>query len=250
MRAPRSVATSALVCVLASCQEGADRTPTTGPQPPGGWQAFSIEELRAQREQRNTSFFEFLTEASFRAGLYHLPAGGNDGQSPHGQDEIYYVMAGTAALTVGGVEHEVVPGAVFFVRAGVDHRFHSITSDLDVVVVFASGSSSSADPAALAYAPSDLVSGRDATQNVWDPLLTVATMSLGMYMLPRASGGDGMLTHEVDELNIVVNGSSRFEMDGDVIDVRPGSIVFVERRVRHRFVDLTEDVDVLIFWKR
>jgi quercetin dioxygenase-like cupin family protein len=35
----------------------------------------------------------------------------------------------------------VSPGSVLFVRAGIDHRFHSITEDLEILVFFSSAPS-------------------------------------------------------------------------------------------------------------
>ena len=44
-----------------------------------------------------------------------------------------------AAAGSAWTEHDrpVGPGTIIFVEAGVEHRFHSITSDLTVLVVFA-----------------------------------------------------------------------------------------------------------------
>lgn len=183
-------------------------------------------------------------------GLYHLPAGAQDTQDAHGEDEVYYVVRGSGKLSIDGVDHDVVPGAVYFVRAQVSHRFHSLTEDLDVLVVFASGASSATDPASLVFAPEDMVANRDGSTNVWDPFLNVSSMSLGMYMLPRSVGGDGTLTHTFDEINVVVDGRSQFQMGADRVDIAPGSIVYVERGVGHSFSSLSDDVDVLILWNR
>ena len=71
------------------------------------------------------------------AGLYVLPAGAVDGQSPHNEDEIYVVLAGGARFTAGDETRDVAPGDVIFVAAGVPHRFHDITEELRLIVVFA-----------------------------------------------------------------------------------------------------------------
>ena len=59
-----------------------------------------------------------------------------------------------------------------------------------------------------------------------------------------------MLTHDFDEINLVVRGNGRFEMGADAIQVGPGSIVYVEDGLGHRFANLTGDLDVLILWER
>ena len=71
------------------------------------------------------------------AGLYVLPAGGVDQQQPHTEDEIYVVLAGRSSFTAGQETRAVEPDDVIFVGAGVPHRFHDITEELRVVVVFA-----------------------------------------------------------------------------------------------------------------
>ena len=38
---------------------------------------------------------------------------------------------------IGGRDRAVSPGSVLFVGAGVEHRFHSIEEDLEILVVFA-----------------------------------------------------------------------------------------------------------------
>lgn len=253
---PALLRTALAICTvmaLFSCSgEPAEPTADPPPEPPvvQRWQAFTIDGVRAERAQRGVSYFEFIAEPALRMGLYHLPAGAQDNQDVHAEDEVYYVVSGSAQLRIDGVDHDVVPGAAYFVRAQVPHRFHSVTDDLDVFVVFASGSSNPTDPAGLAFAPEDMVRLKSPSTNVWDPFLQVNTLSLGMYMLPRAMGGDGALTHTFDEINIVVGGRSQFEIGSDRVDIEPGSIVYVERGLGHSFSGLSEDVDVLILWNQ
>ena len=167
--------------------------PPPQPPPPAApaWKAFDFDDLANQRAAQNLTWMEFLSEASLRMGLYHLPTGANDGQGAHSEDEIYYVARGAATLFAGGSNYEAQEGSAFYVRAGIDHRFHTITEDLSVLVVFRSGPAGGGGPDVLAFDPSDQVKLRDPASNVWDPFLGVPTMSLGMYMLPAGLGGDG-----------------------------------------------------------
>ena len=80
---------------------------------------------------------EWVRSADLSAGVYRLPAGAADGQSPHREDEVYVVTAGQAVLEVEGVRTPVAVGSVAFVPRGADHRFVDITADLEVSVVFA-----------------------------------------------------------------------------------------------------------------
>ena len=70
-------------------------------------------------------------------GLYIVPAGGADDQSPHAEDEVYYVVRGEAKIRVAEDDHPVQPGSVLFVPAGVVHYFHDISEELILVVFWA-----------------------------------------------------------------------------------------------------------------
>ena len=94
-------------------------------------------------------YLEFLRRRSLSVGLYVIPAGGTDAQQPHTEDEVYIVAAGGALFTAGDQTREVRAGDVLFVAAGVPHRFHDISEELRLIVVFAppEGSLASDDPA-------------------------------------------------------------------------------------------------------
>ena len=69
-----------------------------------------------------------------------------DGQQPHTEPEVYYVISGAATVTVGAEDRPVGSGSVVFVDAGVPHRFHSITADLTLLVFFAPAEYARATP--------------------------------------------------------------------------------------------------------
>jgi mannose-6-phosphate isomerase-like protein (cupin superfamily) len=97
----------------------------------------AYEPLLRRRAEGGRPYLEFLRAETMSAGLYVLPAGGHDGQSPHQQDEVYVVVRGLACVTIGDDTHEVGAGTTIYVPAGVPHRFHDIADDLHVLVVFA-----------------------------------------------------------------------------------------------------------------
>jgi mannose-6-phosphate isomerase-like protein (cupin superfamily) len=99
--------------------------------------AWSLDAVDAERSGAGELYREFLRVESMSAGLYVIEAGGEDPQSPHAQDEIYYVVTGRARFTSGGDEREVAAGDVLFVPAHEEHRFHSIAERLSLLVVFA-----------------------------------------------------------------------------------------------------------------
>lgn len=71
------------------------------------------------------------------AGFYALPVGGIDPQTPHREDEVYYVIRGRAQIRIGETDRPVETGSTVFVASGVEHRFHSVTEPLELLVVFA-----------------------------------------------------------------------------------------------------------------
>ena len=99
--------------------------------------AWSLDQLRTERESLDRRYHEFLRVPTMSVGYYRLPAGGLDPQSPHLEDEIYVVVGGRAQVTVGAEERDIRRGDTIFVGAGVPHRFHDIAEDLELIVVFA-----------------------------------------------------------------------------------------------------------------
>ena len=101
---------------------------------PAPWSAYEVGEVRAAAGR---AYAEFLRVPAISAGIYRLPAGGDDPQRPHREDELYYVITGRAVLRVDGGDRPVSPGTIVYVAAGVPHRFHSIAEPLEVLVLFA-----------------------------------------------------------------------------------------------------------------
>jgi len=99
--------------------------------------AFEISNIIETQQQSGKLYLEFLRVPSLSVGLYALPAGGTDPQQPHAEDEVYYIISGQGSIRVGEEDREVKPGSVVFVGANVEHRFHSITEDLKILVFFA-----------------------------------------------------------------------------------------------------------------
>ena len=98
---------------------------------------FYLSELEDQRAQAGKLYLEFLRVPAMSAGVYSLRAGATDPQSPHKEDEMYYVVRGKARMKAGSDDQAVSGGSIMFVAAGVDHCFYDITEDLIVLVFFA-----------------------------------------------------------------------------------------------------------------
>lgn len=106
------------------------------PAPPATFEAFAMKALRQARAESKKAYLPFLERSSLSTGLYHLPKGARDGQSPHTQDEVYYVLNGRGKFTAGEETVDVAPGQVLFVAAKVEHRFQDISEDIDLLVFF------------------------------------------------------------------------------------------------------------------
>ncbi len=96
-----------------------------------------MSDLLARQVASAAPYHEFLRVPAMSCGLYVLPAGGTDGQSPHNEDEMYYVVKGRGRFVADGTESDVQPGTVLYVRAGIEHRFSDITEELHILVFFA-----------------------------------------------------------------------------------------------------------------
>jgi mannose-6-phosphate isomerase-like protein (cupin superfamily) len=99
--------------------------------------AFNFDSAAAELRERADNWGEPLRVPALSVGVYLLSAGGTDEQTPHDEDEIYYVVHGRAVLRVGSSAREVAPGDCIFVAAGETHRFEDISDDLELLVVFA-----------------------------------------------------------------------------------------------------------------
>lgn len=108
-----------------------------GQEPNMRFQNSRLDQVDQARKENGRAFLEFLRVADMSAGLYVLGPQDVDRQSPHGEDEIYYVVSGKGVLNVDGEDIPVAEESVVYVKARVPHHFHSIESELKVLVVFA-----------------------------------------------------------------------------------------------------------------
>lgn len=87
-------------------------------------------------------YHEFLRVPAMSAGIYVLSAGATDKQTPHQEDEIYYLVRGKAKMRLGREERAIREGDVIFVEKDLEHRFFNIAEELVLLVIFAPAESS------------------------------------------------------------------------------------------------------------
>jgi mannose-6-phosphate isomerase-like protein (cupin superfamily) len=100
-------------------------------------QLFEYEDVARERAGSGKQYLQFINEGTLSLGLYVLAAGSVDTQTPHAEDEIYYVVSGRAAVEVAGERRLVRPGSIVYVAREVEHRFVDIEEDLSLLVFFA-----------------------------------------------------------------------------------------------------------------
>ena len=93
----------------------------------------------------------------------------------------------------------------------------------------------------------DLTRQRAEEGKLYLEFLRVPAMSAGVYVLP-AGGTDPQEPHQEDEMYYVVRGRARMKIGSEDTDVSAGSVIFVEAEVEHRFYDIQEEIEVLVFF--
>ena len=81
-----------------------------------------------------SDFARFLERPEFDVSLYR--PGKVDPQTPHKRDELYVIASGRGDFFCDGETEPFAAGDVFFVPAGVEHRFRNFSSDFTTWVIF------------------------------------------------------------------------------------------------------------------
>lgn len=92
-----------------------------------------------------------------------------------------------------------------------------------------------------------LMAEAETRKQAWTEFLRSSSLSMGIYRL-KAGQNDSQQPHTEDEVYFVVVGRASFRAGDEQRTVGPGSVIFVERKVEHRFFDITEDLAVLVFF--
>jgi len=96
-----------------------------------------------------------------------------------------------------------------------------------------------------AFEVADVLEERKRRAEAYHEFLRVPSVSCGIYHL-AAGSNDPQKPHTEDELYYVLEGEATIHVDSDDRPVRPGSVVFVETGVEHRFHSIEKDLTVLV----
>jgi mannose-6-phosphate isomerase-like protein (cupin superfamily) len=99
------------------------------------------------------------------------------------------------------------------------------------------------------FALDELLAKRLQAGRSYLEFLRVPAMSAGVYVLP-AGTPDPQQPHHQDEIYYVVRGKAKMRLgsreDAEERSVGPGSVIFVEARLEHRFFNVEEELVVLV----
>jgi mannose-6-phosphate isomerase-like protein (cupin superfamily) len=95
---------------------------------------FSIAEAVGRLMSDNTDYARLFERDSFDIGMYRPVK--VDQQTPHSRDEVYIIAAGSGEFVCGDENRTFSTGDVFFVPAGVEHRFTKFSYDFATWVIF------------------------------------------------------------------------------------------------------------------
>ena len=88
---------------------------------------------------------------------------------------------------------------------------------------------------------------RTAKGKLYLEFLRVPALSAGVYVLPKGAL-DPQKPHREDELYYVVRGRARMKIGPEDAEVHAGAVIFVEAEAEHRFYDIQEELEVLVFF--
>lgn len=94
---------------------------------------------------------------------------------------------------------------------------------------------------------SEIERDRASAGKSYHEFLRVPAMSAGLYVLP-AGAKDPQRPHHEDEVYYVISGRARFRAADEDREVSAGSVIFVAAEVEHRFYDIAEELNVLVFF--
>jgi quercetin dioxygenase-like cupin family protein len=241
----------AATCDLSDAQAQQTTQKNMTPRRSGkNWKHYVMSDVIATHQQSGRRYLNIVADDDMSLGVYELDVKDRDEQSPHGLDEVYYVLQGEAKIRIHLKDYDVSPGSIIFIKANVGHHFHKISDDLRVLVFFSKVDYSESAPRSLIFHADELRKERDNYKNFWESIISVKTMEVGFYMLPARLGGDEARTRYNKAVTIVLGGRATFRIGKERLNVADGSIVVLDAGAERQYENVTADTDVLILFVR
>jgi mannose-6-phosphate isomerase-like protein (cupin superfamily) len=98
-----------------------------------------------------------------------------------------------------------------------------------------------------AFHLSELNAERNKSGKLYLEFLRVPNLSTGLYVL-EAGATDPQQPHSEDEVYIIMQGKGKIKVADEVFPVSNGSIVYVSANVEHKFFEIEERLEVLVFF--
>ena len=210
---------------------------------------FEVDSLSAAMVAARIEKLDFLREATVHARMRRI---GGALEEKARYDLVAIVVDGEGMFRSGSVATRVAKGALLFVPKDSVYAWTEVTRPLVVMEWSSMGEMKGmhvSAPVPAAFTLEEVGRQRLAGENVWNAFVRRPSMVFGLYMLPKKVGGDSALTHQWDEINLITRGTGKFQVGQDVMDVRPGDIIYVRKGNPHFFHSLAQDMDILIFFE-
>jgi len=88
---------------------------------------------------------------------------------------------------------------------------------------------------------------RAQSGKLYREFLRIPALSAGVYVL-AAGATDPQKPHKEDEVYFVVRGRAKMLVAGEEQIVKAGTVIFVPANAEHRFFDISEELEVLVFF--
>lgn len=98
-----------------------------------------------------------------------------------------------------------------------------------------------------AWELAELLADRAGSKQPYLEFIRTPSLSAGLYVLARGAT-DHQQPHTEDEVYYVVSGTGRVTVGKETRDVTAGSVIFVAATVPHRFHDIAEQLEIVVFF--
>ena len=99
---------------------------------------FNINKYIEDIKNSDNYFHTFLNRKNIAAGVLVLKPGEEDTQTPHDDDEVYFVIRGDGYLKINDKDYAVSEGMAYYVQKDIQHKFFGNKKEL-IVLYFFSG---------------------------------------------------------------------------------------------------------------